>query len=1225
MRPRGGDRIGHHGSITETRSPGPDATPDDEELADRVVAQVERWLVQAEAATTDDDRESSERLHALIEDPDGVSFTMRFVDRVIRPDDDRVGARQLHQLVRASKPLPRFLGPVDRVLLAAGARLAPIVPGIVMPLARRRMRQIVGHLVVDARDRPLREHLRTRREAGFALNVNLLGEAVLGEREAERRLEATTRLLAHDDIDYVSVKISSIAPQLNHWAWDDCVDRISSRLRDVLRVAARRGTFVNLDMEEYHDLGLTVAAFCRVLDEPEFEAVEAGIVLQAYLPDSFDALQHLVAWASARHGRGGAGIKIRLVKGANLAMERVDAAMHGWEQAPYLTKLDADANYKRCVAWGLTPERTAAVRFGIGSHNLFDVAFARLVAAERGLSDRIEMEMLEGMAPAQARAIRDDVGGLLLYTPIVDPADFDVAISYLFRRLEENAAAGNFLRSLDRLRPGSAAFAEQERAFRVALDLRHEVASGSRRRTKPTAVIDDGGFANEPESDPTVPADRALAEAAVADPNQPPSVGIDTSLLAMEERIRVGRSAQPAWGRRSPEERRQILRVVADELGRRRAELASAMVHEGRKTFAQADPEICEAIDFARYYAERALDLDADGAAFEPLGLVAVIPPWNFPVAIPAGGVLAALAAGNAVIFKPAPETPRCAEIVAECCWSAGVPADVLQYVRAPENEVGRRLVTGVDAVILTGGSQTAELFRSWDPAITLFAETSGKNAIVITPNADIDLAVRDLVDSAFGHAGQKCSAASLAICVGDVYGSERFRRQLRDAVESLDVGPSTELPTRVNGLITPPGDALRRGLTVLDPGEEWLVEPRRLSDDDRLWTPGVRLGVAAGSWFHRTECFGPVLGLIHARTLEDAIAIQNSSAFGLTGGIQSLDPVEIDAWIDRVEVGNAYVNRSITGAIVQRQPFGGWKRSSVGPGAKAGGPQLRPPTRPMAAGVRTVVHRCDPVAGGGTGRRSALVGGGVRRRPRPGRVVLRVERVPLPAAAAGGPAGGPGRAVRPRRTGAVGGPAVRGAAGRVLGERRRRRRRCAQAGRFRRRADPGARAGGSAAAPTGRSGQRPRRRRPRDAQRTGGVAPLPARAVRHRDPSPLRQPRHRSLIRPPARRRSPASAPRSSGSGPCAVRVPAGGRTSRMRWRCRRATGPRPPPRRHRTTPTPPVYGCWPAGRVPTRSTRRGSAGSTASWRRGCGWVGGRSAVRRGRARRGRRSPRPR
>ena len=375
-------------------------------------------------------------------------------------------------------------------------------------------------------------------------------------------------------------------------------------------------------------------------------------------------------------------------------------------------------------------------------------------------------------------------------------------------------------------------------------------------------------------------------------------------------------------------------------MARRRGDLVAAMVHEGHKTVAEADPEVSEAIDFARWYGDRALDLGGtELARFEPFGVVLVVPPWNFPVAIPSGGTFAALAAGNAVILKPAPETPGCAEIVAECCWAAGVPREVVSFVRTRDDEVGRHLAAhpDVDAVILTGAYDTARMFLSWKPEMRVLAETSGKNSMVITPNADIDLAVADLVASAFGHSGQKCSAASLAICVGETYGSSRLRRQLTDAVASLQVGPSRDLATAMGPVIAPPEGKLLRALTHLDDGEEWLVEPRRL--DERTWTPGVRLGVRPGSWFHQTECFGPVLGLVQADTLAEAITIQNSSVYGLTGGIHTLDPAEIGQWIDAVEVGNAYINRPTTGAIVRRQPFGGWKQSSVGPGIKAGGP----------------------------------------------------------------------------------------------------------------------------------------------------------------------------------------------------------------------------------------------------------------------------------------------
>jgi RHH-type proline utilization regulon transcriptional repressor/proline dehydrogenase/delta 1-pyrroline-5-carboxylate dehydrogenase len=269
----------------------------------------------------------------------------------------------------------------------------------------------------------------------------------------------------------------------------------------------------------------------------------------------------------------------------------------------------------------------------------------------------------------------------------------------------------------------------------------------------------------------------------------------------------------------------------------------------------------------------------------------------------------------------------------------------VVQFLPCPDDDVGRALVThrAVGAVILTGAADTAWRFLEWRPDLRLHAETSGKNAIVVTAAADLDLAVRDLVRSAFGHAGQKCSAASLAIVERSVLDDGRFLDKLADATRTLRVGDPTDPATDVGPLIRPPGADLSRALTRLDPGESWLVRPRALDAHGHAWSPGIRLGVAPGSFFHLTECFGPVLGIMEAADLDEAIALQDAPAYGLTGGLHSLDPHEIRAWVGRVQVGNAYVNRGITGAIVQRQPFGGWKGSTVGPAAKAGGPGYVP------------------------------------------------------------------------------------------------------------------------------------------------------------------------------------------------------------------------------------------------------------------------------------------
>lgn len=972
----------------------------DEQLAAEAVELAASLAASAAAdgRITRAQRRRSGRMARLMEDPRGTSFTLALTDEVLRIDDRRRAALRFRSLVEDGG-LPSFLGPVDRLLLKAGATLAPRLPGVVMPLVERRLRAESGGVILPAERGPLARHIARRTAAGFDLNVSLLGEAILGEREAQRRLDDVLELLARPEIDYVSVKISSICSQLDVLAFDASVDRIAARLRPLYAAAQghRPAKFVNLDMEEYRDLHLTAAVFRRVLDEPGFLGLDAGIVLQAYLPDSFGVLRELTSWAEARRARGGGRIKVRLVKGANLAMEQVEAEMHGWPQAPYTTKAEVDANYKRMLDLVLDGRYADSVRVGVASHNLFDVAWAltQLSAsgsasgagagaeAGAGASDRVELEMLEGMAEPQARAVRDLAGRLLLYAPIARHDDFESTIAYLVRRLDENTAPENFLRQVFSFRAGSPGFDVERDRFLAAVHDRHDVSSSPRRQqdrsTEQRSFDPDAPFANEPDTDFTIAANRTWITDALAawpptgvgsSPPDPASVPGPPDVAAVDAAMARAVAAQRTWGATAFAERRQVLCRVAEVMAAQRGRTIAGMAHEAGKVVGEGDVEVSEAIDFARWYADSTRTVEAlldDGLTFDPFGVVVVASPWNFPYAIPSGGVLAALAAGNTVILKPAPETRHTAWLIATQCWEAGVPPDVLQFLPCDDDDAGRRLVTHpeVGVVILTGAWETAQLFRSWRPDLRLFAETSGKNAIVVTAAGDLDAAVRDIVRSAFGHAGQKCSAASLAIVEAGVYDDPAFRDRLSDAVASLRVGPAWDVSTTVGPLIRPPEGPLAEALTTLDAGESWLVEPRLLdpapagtgehpgsagvdgrgASDGRgagegvRWTPGVKLGVRPGSRFHLTECFGPVLGVMRADDLDHAVELQNMPLFGLTGGIHSLDEREVDRWLEGVEVGNAYVNRPITGAIVRRQPFGGWKRSVVGAGAKAGGP----------------------------------------------------------------------------------------------------------------------------------------------------------------------------------------------------------------------------------------------------------------------------------------------
>jgi RHH-type transcriptional regulator, proline utilization regulon repressor / proline dehydrogenase / delta 1-pyrroline-5-carboxylate dehydrogenase len=911
---------------------------------------------------TRQERVTRRNLRRLFSDPRAVDVTITLTDEVMRFHSSESASAALREA--ATKTSPRGFGLINMFGLRALAWGSRVAPPVAIGVVTAKIRSLTQNLILDADPEELTKQFALHTSEGLRLNVNVLGEAVLGEDEANDRLARVLEVVRRSDVNYVSVKLSSIVSQLLTIDRTGSLERVTEKLRVLYREAAKDDTFINLDMEEYRDLRLTLDAFQSVLDEPEFLALHAGIVLQAYLPESHAALEELITFSKRRHREGGGIVKVRLVKGANLAMEHVEAELHGWQAAPYGTKADVDASYLRLVDVALRPEHAKSLRVGVASHNLFHVAWAIELAKARGVLEQLDIEMLEGMANAEAVALTRSGQPVLLYAPITRRDDFASAVAYLVRRLDENTAPENYLRAALFIADDPKVYREQEGRFVAALDERFTIALTPRRHR---LAVEEGRFDNEPDGDPTSTPYVEDIEAALAVVLAQNDRSLDTldhlegdGPYEFEEghdpndrflpfyRYRVATRDQidqvlefassgfAAWHALDVEERRAILLRAADIMSDRRARTIAVMARDGGKTVAEGDPEVSEGIDFARFYASQTPSEDSS----TPAGVVLVVPPWNFPYAIPVGGVLAALAGGNAVILKPAPEAVAVAFELAHQLWDAGVPREVLQMVPTRDDDSGQHLVThvGVSAVILTGSFETAKLFTSWKPSLRLLAETSGKNALVISASADIDLAVKDLVHSAFGHAGQKCSAASLAIVERSIYDDPQFLRQLCDAVSTLRVGAGYELASDVGPIIRAPEASLSRALRELDAGESWLVAPEQLGDDGLLWRPGIKLGVRPGSWSHLNEWFGPVLGVMVARNLDEAIRWQNQTPYALTAGLHSLNATECERWIDSVEGGNLYVNRGTTGAVVRRQPFGGWKRSSVGPTAKAGG-----------------------------------------------------------------------------------------------------------------------------------------------------------------------------------------------------------------------------------------------------------------------------------------------
>lgn len=966
-----------------------------------------------ELQTPHEARQQAE-LDRMLQTPADKVTLVQLTDQAFRSSAATRTAEHLTHILDV-QGVPRFFSPLDRTLLRGFQTFGGWLPGVAVPLVKEHMQHETANVVLPAERELLTQHLAARQREGVRMNLNFLGEALLGEDEATHRLEKYLEALQLPEVEVLSVKISTIYSQINALAREHTLRVLCDRLELLYREAAHLkftrpdGTqvpkFLYLDMEEYRDLHLTAQAFMRTLDRPGLKHATAGIALQAYIPDSARVQREIHEWARRRVADGGAPVTIRLVKGANMEMERVEAALRDWPQAPFKSKRETDANYKCMLHAAMRPENLAAVRVGIASHNLFDLAYGLVLAAETNAADRVQFEMLEGMANHQRRALLEHSRNLLLYAPACRKEEFLNAIGYLIRRLDENTGPENFLRHTFRLKVDSSDWQQLERGFRESFT--RELSDAPRRTLNrltehfdsPHVEMPWNQFENEPDTDWSLPqnsewaaqlvarkmprqteiplviggdetgsagekvgkreGEKGAAEASASHPltfspahflacSDPSHPGVILARYALAEEEDIERAvacakADPAgWRTMSMEARNTVLGQVAKELRRSRGDLMWAALANGGKTLAESDPEVSEAVDFVEFYRASARSFHAiPGLSAEPCGVVVVVPPWNFPIAIPCGGVAAALAGGNTVILKPASDTVLVAWELCQCFWRAGVPTGALQFLPCPGSGAGARLVAHpeVDAVILTGGTDTALRMLKARPGLRLFAETGGKNATIVTALSDRELAIKHVVHSAFSHSGQKCSATSLLLLEAEVYDDPAFKRMLCDAVKSLPVGSAWDLPTRIGPLIRPPSGDLETALKTLEPGESWALLPRQVGDNPHLWSPGIKYGVQPGSYTHRTEFFGPVLGVMRFERLHEAIALVNQTGYGLTSGLASLDDREQAEWKASIHAGNLYLNRPTTGALVLRQPFGGMGKSSFGPGLKAGGP----------------------------------------------------------------------------------------------------------------------------------------------------------------------------------------------------------------------------------------------------------------------------------------------
>ena len=853
---------------------------------------------------------------------------------------------------------------------------------------------------------------KAERKLGRGFTLDILGEAVTSQSEADAYFLAYQSLLKdvapdvnqwneHPVIDFddsgripranLSVKLSALDPHFDPIDFHGVAERVGERLKTLLRVAAEHNAFINVDMESYEKKDLTLHIFKTVLSEPEFvKRSDVGIVLQCYLTDSGKDFVELRDWAKDR----GTPVWVRLVKGAYWDYETAHAKAEGWPIPVYQEKWQSDENYEEQVRFIL--QNTEHLKPAFASHNLRSLSHALSVAEELKLPpSAYEIQMLYGMADAEKQALVDKGQRVRVYMPY---GELIPGMAYLVRRLLENTANDSFLRVgsaknvdvkkiMSRPGPDSSVDAMQSTESSSGIDSKNEASNSENSSSEVKSMKAE--FKNEPPIDFAVESNRTKMSEALEqvrnafgreyplvidgqqittdekiisyDPSNKEQVVGKVSVAStshIDQAVAAAKASFAGWAATPVAERAELLRKTAEQMRQRFFELSAVCVYECGKPWREATNDICEAIDFLDFYADRALELDQVSGAdvpgeenrFEyiPRGVVGVIAPWNFPLAILTGMAAAALATGNTVVIKPAEQSSVIAAYFMEMLTAAGFPAGVAHLTPGHGETAGARLVEHpeVGLIVFTGSRQVglainakaAEVSASGAPMVKrVIAEMGGKNSIIVDTDADLDEAVLGTVYSAFGFQGQKCSACSRVIVVDNVH--DVFVERLKESIKSLIIGPAEEPATIVGPVIDE--EAQEKILSYIQIGRDEADEVvthdvAELAKKGCFVPPTAFSNVKPDSRIAQEEIFGPVLAIIRVKDLDEAIQVANSTEYGLTGGIFSRSPEVLDRVRRELMVGNIYLNRGITGAIVGRQPFGGFKMSGIG--SKAGG-----------------------------------------------------------------------------------------------------------------------------------------------------------------------------------------------------------------------------------------------------------------------------------------------
>jgi len=874
------------------------------------------------------------RLAQLVAVPGGADFAKEIFNGVLRPRDARTVG---HTLERLSHNIPAGIRRSTEFGTHISAGLASIAAGAAVSLAREAFLRHFSHLMLRLDVRELEAHLsELARRGGVRPVLTPIATSASGQHEANRHATDVRDLLLRDDVEAVSFRLTSVVANWRLVNLDGMVGEALDRVMSIFDLAAnsQRPKAIELDVAHFDELEPTLLVFERMLQS--YPELDVGIALPDSLPDSLPALRRVADAARKRRSRGGDRATVRIKREEHFLAERALAEGHGWKTAAFESSDDSRAHFLRMLDFALQPERCVSLRVISATHDPFLTAYAWRLAKERNVERSLEHEFRLGVASRLVDAVKRDVGGVRLSAPVLHTGRLSLATPYLVQRIEELAGPEGSLLTLtgpapaDVMERGQRRFAAavEESRRPVVTSLRHQNAVRSEAADFTQPSTREWAYAVLERARDSAAGESLLAQSEQDDP------------AALEQLVSSAVSVGTVWGERRGSTRAEVLDSVADVFMEWRGHLAEVMVSESGILIEEADSDVTVAVSFARNAAREARALaSTPDAAFVAPKLIVVVSPRSCAVTSLAGSVLAALAAGAAVIITTAPESRRTAAVFVESLVAAGVPSGLLTLV-AGEGALARALLCDdrVERVLHAGSRHVAKQFHAWRAETALSSTTGGRNSVIVTPTADLDAAVADIVLGAFDHAGQAPTATGAVILVGTVGESARFLGRLADAVASVQAGSVGSAAAGVSALARPAETREIEALDTLAEGEKWRVRPRQLDEEGRHWSPGLRLGVHPEALFRRQERRAPVLDVVHVATFDEAIVAQNAPGFGLAAGVYSLDEVEVSTWLDAVEAGVLCVNRPVVNSVGSRVPLGGWGRSVLGTWRAPGG-----------------------------------------------------------------------------------------------------------------------------------------------------------------------------------------------------------------------------------------------------------------------------------------------